>query len=63
MPVSALTNAVLPWSMCPAVPTMMCFMVLALKVKIQDASSASQTTSLKSLESLLFKNIATLAEL
>src|SRR5690348_10969665 len=28
MPVSAWTSAVLPWSMCPAVPTMMFFIVL-----------------------------------
>src|SRR5258708_34778661 len=26
MPVSALTRDVFPWSMCPAVPTMMCLM-------------------------------------
>src|SRR3990172_6420388 len=26
MPVRALTSVVLPWAMCPAVPTMMCFM-------------------------------------
>src|SRR3990172_9373505 len=28
MPVRALTRAVLPWSMCPAVPTTTCFMLL-----------------------------------
>ncbi len=30
IPVSAFTNAVLPWSMCPAVPTMMDFIWFAI---------------------------------
>jgi hypothetical protein len=32
MPVRALTKAVLPWSMCPAVPTMMFFILLMIIV-------------------------------
>src|SRR5690348_14843792 len=42
MPVSALTRAVLPWSMCPAVPTIMFFMAPAIILLLAGAAFAQQ---------------------
>src|SRR5947208_5564919 len=42
MPVRARTRAVLPWSMCPAVPTMMFFMPLLLMLLLGGGLLAQQ---------------------
>ena len=48
MPVSAFTNAVLPWSICPAVPTMM-FFIRLLQCRSAPLASASPRRGLAGL--------------
>src|SRR5215472_1135760 len=43
MPVRAFTKAVLPWSICPAVPTMIFFIVPAFILLLAGAALAQQT--------------------
>ena len=43
MPVSAWTSAVLPWSICPAVPTIMFFMPLLFMLLLASGLAAQQT--------------------
>src|SRR5579871_2518013 len=47
MPVRALTSAVLPWSMWPAVPTMMCFIFVPILLPAQPATFRAGVTLVK----------------
>src|SRR6185295_1861433 len=51
MPVSALTSAVLPWSIWPAVPTIMFFMTPALILLLAGAATCQESAVLPTFRS------------
>src|SRR5262245_4392449 len=62
MPVSARTRAVFPWSMWPAVPTMIFFMPLFLMLLLAGAAPAQQQTPQKDDEIPVFRASVTLVK-